>query len=110
MSNGLTRFSVAEQVISAIYSLAKHPDVLCTEIIQRKTKTVFENQLPVPFPADPAEDQVMQEAGLSEEPDASSGVPQDASFFPLSQLLFVVGHVASKVLRDNMRLWLQLMF
>ncbi|KAF8543051.1 condensin complex component cnd1 [Trichophaea hybrida] len=88
-------FGVAEQVIGAIYSLAKCPDVLCTEIIRRKTKTVFENKLPTPSPTDPAEDQVMQEAGL-EESDASPEVPQDASFFPLSQLLFVVGHVAIK--------------
>lgn len=99
---------MAEQAIGAIYALAKHPDVVCTEIIRRKTKAVFQYDQPVQLPPDPAEDQVMQEAGLSEGgehdalPDAPppeappSETPPNVSFFPLSQLLFVVGHVASK--------------
>lgn len=104
---------MAEQAIGAIYALAKHPDVVCTEIIRRKTKAVFQYDRPVQLPPDPAEDQVMQEAGLSEGgehdtlPDAPPPeapppeapppeAPHDLSFFPLSQLLFVVGHVASK--------------
>lgn len=94
-------FGVAEQVVGAIYVLSKHPDILCTEIIQQKTKAVFENQElpPPPPPVDSSEDQIMQEAGAEEEPVETPLPPspkEDVSYFPLSQLLFIVGHVASK--------------
>src|SRR5947199_6680067 len=37
-------FGVAEQAIGAIYALAKHPDTLCSDILRRKTKYVFQQQ------------------------------------------------------------------
>ncbi|KAI5776835.1 armadillo-type protein [Geopyxis carbonaria] len=37
-------FGVAEQALGAIYALAKHPDAVCTDIIRRKTKSVFESR------------------------------------------------------------------
>ncbi|KAK6341084.1 Condensin complex subunit [Orbilia brochopaga] len=75
-------FGLAEQAVNAIYALSQHPDVLATEIIRRKTKSVFSVNR------------------ISEE---NQGVP---SSYPdgqtadgnvkLSQLLFLVGHVAIK--------------
>ena len=85
-------YGVAEQAIGAIYALAKHPDVLCSEVIRRKTRAVFGNPRLMTALDTQSEDQVMREAGAEEIPEAS----HDASYFPLSQLLFIVGHVASK--------------
>lgn len=39
-------YGVAEQAINAIYAISKHPDVLCSEIIRHKTKSVFTPQRP----------------------------------------------------------------
>jgi condensin complex subunit 1 len=102
-------FGVAEQAIGAIYVLSKHPDVLCSEILRHKTKHVFaphapsrptssrstENettQLPTPVSEDEPSD-----AGtvvpLTEMP--ASATRQNAAL-ALSQLLFIVGHIAIK--------------
>ncbi len=35
-------YGVAEQAIGAIYVLSQHPDVLCSEILRQKTKSVFQ--------------------------------------------------------------------
>lgn len=86
-------YGVAEQAISAIYVLSKHPDVLCSEIIRRVTKRVFASQAPsrptssssaVPAPTDDAS--VVNDAQPK----------QQNSALALSQLLFIVGHVAIK--------------
>jgi condensin complex subunit 1 len=97
-------FGLAEQAIGAIYALAKHPDEICSEIVRRKTRAVFEGEH-LPPPPDPSEDQIMREAGQEmEEPEVPPEAPADASFFPLSQLLFIVGHVASR-LAPKIALW-----
>lgn len=62
-------YGVAEEVINAIYIIADHPDRVCTEIIKSKTQSVFE---------------------VSD--DTKSDVIE------LSQVLFIVGHVAIKTL------------
>lgn len=97
-------FGVAEQAIGAIYVLSKHPDVLCSEILRRKTKHVFtsqaegrpttssgsvteENRLPTPTGDQPMEDAPAEPAQQSK---------QQNSALALAQLLFVVGHVAIK--------------
>ncbi|PUU81573.1 armadillo-type protein [Tuber borchii] len=105
-------FGVAEQAISAIYALSKHPDVLCTEVIRRKTKAVFSQQEnsgpepeqePEPAPADedvdmmdideaPSSPPAQTPAAIHEQEEPKKG----GSSFPLSQLLFIVGHVAVK--------------
>jgi len=92
-------FGVAEQAISAIYVLSKHPDILCSEILRRKTKYVFppqassrpttsgtdveRSQLPSPPPED-----------CAEEPEKTP--KKQNSALALSQLLFIVGHIAIK--------------
>ncbi|RPA79150.1 condensin [Ascobolus immersus RN42] len=111
---------VAEQAISAIYALAKHPDVLCTEIIRRKTKVVFakpsagevtDEPMQEDAPEDPSSDVEMSDAPgpEDEEEDARAATPvpkaspkppqtlsQISKTVELSQLLFIVGHVAIK--------------
>ncbi|ORY11793.1 armadillo-type protein [Clohesyomyces aquaticus] len=99
-------FGVAEQAISAIYVLSKHPDVLCSEILRRKTKYVFglqtqprptssgsgaEDASQLPTPID--EDTPMEGASPPQE---QAPAKQQNSALALSQLLFVVGHVAIK--------------
>ena len=89
----MSRFGVAEQAIGAIYVLSKYPDNLCSEILRRKTKHVFQqrtttsrqeeevgtddyNSLPTPPPENPE--------------------PRQKGSLALSQLLFLVGHIAIK--------------
>ncbi|KAK2757856.1 Condensin complex subunit [Arachnomyces sp. PD_36] len=88
-------YGVAEQAIGAIYALSKHPDVLCSEILRRKTKFVFQSQL--------RQTSVEQASSIdgsqqSSRPTTASGVqePKRQSSTALSQLLFVVGHIAIK--------------
>ncbi|KAF2198489.1 hypothetical protein GQ43DRAFT_474491 [Delitschia confertaspora ATCC 74209] len=95
-------FGVAEQAISAIYVLSKHPDVICSEIIRRKTKYVFvprapsrpisrgtdvdadgDSQMVTPPPEEPAKE-------------GDNTLKKQSSALALSQLLFIVGHVAIK--------------
>lgn len=91
----LSRFGVAEHALSAIYALAKHPDNVCTDIIRRKTKAVFECA-----GTEPSQhldnDHEMVDAHNEPCKDEQRIVTADASFFPLSQLLFIVGHVAGE--------------
>lgn len=107
-------FGVAEQAINAIYALAKHPDMLCGEIVKHKTKAVFaarQSKSPsrsLSRDLDPTIAPQMADAqgytvALNEptqtvnrasvEPPAE---PKQKASIPLSQLLFVVGHVAIK--------------
>lgn len=87
-------YGVAEQAISAIYALSKHPDTLCSEILRRKTKHVFKKRTSISNPPSPG--------GISGAPPTpppetqeDPGSEQKGSI-ALSQLLFVVGHVAIK--------------
>ncbi|KAF2634538.1 hypothetical protein P280DRAFT_474561 [Massarina eburnea CBS 473.64] len=95
-------FAVAEQAISAIYVLSKHPDVLCSHILRKKTKYVFAPPAPS-RPTSSGEDTVMQDAPAEGAPPASSQPPAEEQpkreqnpALALSQLLFIVGHVAIK--------------
>ncbi|KAF2670999.1 hypothetical protein BT63DRAFT_477558 [Microthyrium microscopicum] len=97
VSDNVEWFGVAEQAIGAIYALSKHPDILCTDIIRRKTKQVFGRK------AQPAErDPDAMEVDDDNERPASPSPVVDVHGKPikssalLSQLLFTVGHVAIK--------------
>ncbi|KAK6579948.1 hypothetical protein PZA11_007656 [Diplocarpon coronariae] len=88
-------YGVAEQAINAIYTLSKHPDTLCSEILRRKTKYVFRKRTEkTPELEKPdGEDTKM----LSPPPEAPAGPePKLKGSVALSQLLFIVGHVAIK--------------
>ncbi|KAJ8117902.1 hypothetical protein OPT61_g998 [Boeremia exigua] len=92
-------FGVADQAISAIYVLSKHPDVLCSDIIRQVAKRVFAPKAPSrptsssgPEPMDVDQDEEMPDAPAIE----PSQTKRQNSALALSQLLFIVGHVAIK--------------
>ncbi|KAK4235553.1 condensin complex subunit 1 [Achaetomium macrosporum] len=109
-------YGVAEQAINAIYALSKHPDVLCSEIIRRKTKAVFsrpgsrassrstsrpgsrDEAQSVPSPAMATEGADGDPSVLGSQPSPASPTKRQnkESAVGLSQLLFIVGHVAIK--------------
>jgi condensin complex subunit 1 len=91
-------FGVAEQAIGAIYALAKHPDTLCSDVLRRKTKHVFAPQVK----ARRSSDVSMTDADLAPaEPttpteESNEGAEEEKPASALSQLLFIVGHIAIK--------------
>ncbi len=108
-------YGVAEQAINAIYTLSRHPDVLCSEIIRRKTRAVFArptsraSSRPTSRPGSRDEHAAPSPASSADAPDADPtlAATQNPTASPtkkqnkdstvgLSQLLFIVGHVAVK--------------
>lgn len=91
-------YGFAEQALNAIYTLSKHPDVLCSEIIRHKTRQVFQRkQHGEQMVKTEASDDV--EAGMPEEfigPESPDCKPQKEQTQMLAHLLFIVGHVAIK--------------
>jgi len=94
VSDSLEWFGVAEQALGAIYALAKHPDTLCSEIIRRKTKAVFSK--PKAPEADPDAMEVDTPASPTEPAQVDANCKPVSSTATLSQLLFIVGHIAIK--------------
>ncbi|KAK5126513.1 hypothetical protein LTR08_004679 [Meristemomyces frigidus] len=99
-------YGLAEQAIGAIYALSKHPDVLCSEIIRRKTKSVFVAKAKI-VKQDEIDDsrvdadgdvEMSDVAEPSAEPEAEEPIQDDnsSSALALSQLLFSIGHIALK--------------
>ncbi|PWY65957.1 condensin [Aspergillus sclerotioniger CBS 115572] len=84
-------YGVAEQAIGAIYALSKHPDVLCSDLLKRKTRSVFQPQ---------TQWSSSKVAGEGERSGTAATDDQEASqrtsSTALSRLLFVVGHIAIK--------------
>ncbi|KAK3314290.1 condensin-like protein [Apodospora peruviana] len=106
-------FGVAEQATNAIYAISRHPDVLCSEIIRRKAKEVFSPQTSRPNSRDETKSMPSPTAGADgedaegdatvigpsqqQQPPASPTKKQKKdNAIALSQLLFIVGHVAIK--------------
>jgi condensin complex subunit 1 len=98
-------YGVAEQAINAIYAIARHPDVLCGEMIRRKAKKVFTPQSSRPTSRDGNQTVAQPEGedaaeatalGPSEQSPSSPKKQKKDGAIGLSQLLFVVGHVAIK--------------
>ena len=73
--------------------MSKHPDTLCSDILRRKTRHVFQprNVQPTPEPMEGIESQ----SSLPSPPPENPEKQQKASL-ALSQLLFIVGHIAIK--------------
>lgn len=90
-------YGVAEHALNAIYILSKHPDVLCSDILRRKTRFVFAPHLqqrpPSSHASVNAEEEQQRPGTASTEGQESKPKPASAA---LSQLLYVVGHVAIK--------------
>ncbi|VUC24391.1 unnamed protein product [Clonostachys rosea] len=99
-------YGVAEQAINAIYAIAKHPDTLCSNIIRRKTRTVFGQPQSRPTSRDETQQitqNITQHVGAFSDPtmtqipmSQTNKPPNRDNAISLSQLLFIVGHVAIK--------------
>jgi condensin complex subunit 1 len=104
-------FGLAEQAINTIYALGEHPDALCNDLIKKFTVRAFsrvpkpnvESQPPVENnPEAMDEDHPGDVTRDSEATAVSQGSTQEdkekdvGDAFELSQLLFIVGHVAIK--------------
>lgn len=101
-------FVLAEQAINTIYALGDHPDELCNEVIKNLTRRAFSRRpkTQTPPPEDPEKMDVDSTQGDDDAPitrGTSSSTPSEmqgekdaGDAFELSQLLFVVGHVAIK--------------
>lgn len=97
-------FGMAEQAINTVYALGDRPDELCNEIIKNLTRRAFTRK-PQPSASDGPADEERGPDAMEEdaEPPASTFITSQGSgekdvgdVFHLSQLLFVVGHVAIK--------------
>ncbi|KAI1792515.1 non-SMC mitotic condensation complex subunit 1-domain-containing protein [Ganoderma leucocontextum] len=91
-------FPMAEQAINTVYALGERPDILCGSLIKNLTRRVFghkpnkaSQQQKDPDAMDQDEDQAGPSTQTQAEEDKDTG-----DVFELSQLLFVVGHVAIK--------------
>ncbi|KAH7913093.1 non-SMC mitotic condensation complex subunit 1-domain-containing protein [Hygrophoropsis aurantiaca] len=116
-------FGMAEQAVNTIYALGEHPDELCNEIIKILTRRAFERRPQAPEPEienNEDEEQNEDEESMEKDPDekgqqmnedsapasalgpssqagSTAGGNKDlGDVFQLSQLLFIVGHVAIK--------------
>lgn len=89
-------YGVAEQAIGAIYALSKHPDVLCSQIIRRRTKEVFQRRSKPQPRADDDGDVTMGDEGPVQPPEDTVQHEEQRPAAALAQLLFLVGHVAIK--------------
>jgi condensin complex subunit 1 len=113
-----SRFGVAEQAINAIYLLGEQPEKVCDDTIKTLTNRVF-NAPPEPAPSDgasegqppPSPTPARSEAGditmdVDDAATVTAATPRakeniatttdKGDAFKLSQLVFVVGHVAIK--------------
>lgn len=92
-------YGVAEQAINAIYAISKHPDTLCSEILRVKTKRVFSMQSGSGGSRPVSRDDSTRMTVATEEGGDQTGIPATKkrdNAIGLSQLLFLVGHVAIK--------------
>ncbi|KAF9225678.1 hypothetical protein BS17DRAFT_750004 [Gyrodon lividus] len=111
-------FGMAEQAINTIYALGEHPDDLCNELIKNLTRRAFTRRPQPQATEEPPEKENDPDAMEEDsEPPASAGPTSHApasqgisatqesqttgerdigDVFHLSQLLFVIGHVAIK--------------
>lgn len=84
---------MAEQAINTIYLLGEQPDVLCTAIIQNLSRRVF-------YPTPSTGNNSSRSHASADMEDVEEATPAHSvgkpSSFQMSQLLFVVGHVAVK--------------
>ena len=94
---------MAEQAINTIYGLGEHPDIMCNNLIKSLARRVFtprERSEQAEKPIDPDamdEDTAPEDGSAPITARAQSSSPEDkGDAFELSQLLFVVGHVAMK--------------
>ena len=83
---------MAEQALNTIYLLGEHPDVLCGDIIKTRCKAIFN----LTESSDSPQEQIEADFPLSEDPTMNFENAFVIDSWKLSQLLFIVGHVAIK--------------
>ncbi|TFK48960.1 hypothetical protein OE88DRAFT_1727293 [Heliocybe sulcata] len=91
-------FGLAEQAVNTIYALGEHPDVLCNWMIKNLTRRAFgvakkKSASPARVDPDAMDQDPPNESGAEGVGEEDKDV---GDAFVLSQLLFVVGHVAIK--------------
>src|SRR5258708_27387422 len=91
---------MADQAVNTVYLLGDQPDALCGEIIKSYTHKVFTDSEQPIEPSDfPTDSTIPEGDGLAftkpAESPGDAAVPCGNSFL-LSQLVFLVGHVAFK--------------
>lgn len=105
-------FCMAEQAINTIYALGEHPDELCNNLVKNLTRRAFAKRQNAEEPPSEPNTDTMDVDQEMEPPEPASHVPSSTHIstqqsstsgekdlgdvFHLSQLLFVVGHVAIK--------------
>ena len=89
-------YGVAEQAINAIYAISKHPDTLCSDIIRRKTRHVFTNAGSRPSSRPTSRDETQAINDMDPTMTQTDKPRKRDNAVALSQLLFIVGHVAIK--------------
>src|SRR3984957_19258084 len=98
-------FGMAEQAINTIYALGEHPDTLCNDLIKKLTIRAFSRKERAnpdheperdPDAMDQGPDDTRDDGGTSREGSQEDQDKDMGDAFELSQLLFVVGHVAIK--------------
>lgn len=99
---------MAEQAINTVYALAERPDLICDRLIKNLTRRAFEKKPAEPQSIPGQDPSTMDEdLAVNENPDESMAAEQGTAegekedkdtgdAFVLSQLVFVVGHVAIK--------------
>ncbi|KAF8988934.1 non-SMC mitotic condensation complex subunit 1 [Cyathus striatus] len=92
-------FGLAEQVINTVFALGEHPDVFCNELVRLLTVRAFSRKPAAEREKEKADkekegEEDGREPSLTQPPQEGDKDLGDA--FELSQLLFVVGHVAIK--------------
>ena len=91
-------FGLAEQIINTVYALSEHPDVFCNAVIKTLTMRAFSRRAtPGPAAGDGERDENAMDEGQDDFSAPNDGVGEQGDLgdaFELSQLLFVVGHVA----------------
>lgn len=85
-------YGMAEQAIGAIYTLSKHPDILCSGIIRRKTRAVFQQRQTDKT----QQDQQVERDSTMLTPPPEEDVLRQKPALALAQTLFIIGHVAIK--------------
>lgn len=104
-------FGMTEQAINTIYALGDHPDILCNKLIKNLTRRAFarnpnagsqsrQSRAEDAMDEDaPGPSQTSPNGFASTQPESQAGASHSGDVgdaFELSQMIFVVGHVAIK--------------
>ncbi|EIN08162.1 hypothetical protein PUNSTDRAFT_102926 [Punctularia strigosozonata HHB-11173 SS5] len=97
-------FALAEQAINTVYALGDHPDQFCDTLIKDLTRRAFTPRTPAqraesaekdPDAMDEDAPEGTRDPSMTQDP-VAEGSKDCGDAFQLSQLLFIVGHVAIK--------------